>query len=128
MAYNDVIHIGPTPIGEDCAPAGVNLPDYDRISRAECRAFINQLKRVFGTPPSGVRLRMMENLHDGIEVGQITYYNDVVVAFDSNNEEAMDYALRLEGETPEYWDEEALRELKEAGVSVKDQERYEEMR
>ncbi len=92
--------IGEVPFAEPCA--GVNLVDQ---SKAECRALINQLKRMWGEPPMSARLKIVGNPHD---FG--TYYT-VNCCFSENDEEGTEYAYKLENELPEYWDEKALREL-----------------
>lgn len=103
----DYISIGSTPTGEDCAQVG--SADYYEQTRKEQRAFINQLKRVLGEPPCGAHLASKTFDHD------FGTYHEVVCYFDEGNEEARDYAFKLEGEAPEYWDELARKELEEAG-------------
>lgn len=99
----DELYLGPVPFGEDCAQVGT--ADYANQAKKECSAYIGQLKRRFGEPPHGARLWTKPNLHD---FG--TYY-EVVVAFDENNEAATDYAYRVEGHSPEEWDEQARKDL-----------------
>jgi hypothetical protein len=99
----DTMEIGSSPVSEDCAQVGAS--DYYERAQKECRAFVNQLKRAFGNPPEGARLTVKSFPHD---FG--TYY-EVVVAYDDSNEKAVDYAFNLEGNTPEYWDDEAKEEL-----------------
>ena len=51
----DYIDIGATPASENCEQLG---PNYDpQRARAECRAFIAQLRRQFGPEPEGAQLR-----------------------------------------------------------------------
>ena len=99
----DSLNLSPTPIGEDCAQLGD--ADYSVRSRKECTAFINQLKRVFGEPPAGAHFKVTSNPHD------FGTYRDVDIQFDDENEEATEYAYRVEANLPEYWDEEANGEL-----------------
>lgn len=100
----DYLTIGEVPSGEDCEQLGSN---YDGLkARAEHRAFINQLRRAFGPEPEGADLRIKSFPHD------FGTYSEVVCYFDDNDEEAVNYAFKCEGETPEYWDSEALEELK----------------
>jgi len=101
----DCIEIGPTPSGEDCEQLG---PNYDRLkARKECKAFENQLRRAFpelnGNEKTWTRIRS-ENHDFG------TYY-EVAVSFDSNDEDSIELAFRIESESPEYWDAEAKAEL-----------------
>ncbi len=102
----ETIEIGATPHGEDCAQVGA--PDYAERARRECRAYINQLKRMFGEPPEGCSLRVKSFSHD------FGSYHEVVAVFDDENEEAAEYAYRLESDGPEYWDAEAQAELQAA--------------
>jgi hypothetical protein len=102
----DELFLSPTPIGEDCAQLGA--ADYSTKSSKECRAFINQLKRVFGEPPSGANLRIKACPHD------FGTYKDVVVVFDDTNEAATEYAYKVEANLPEFWDEESLKEINQS--------------
>jgi hypothetical protein len=99
----DHLTIGPTPSGEDCAQVG--SPDYAKQARKECTAFINQLRRKFGPEPDGADLRIKSNPHD------FGSYYDVACYYDTDDEAAVAYALKCEGETPEEWDDEARKEL-----------------
>jgi hypothetical protein len=106
----DELSIAPTPVNESCEQLGRN---YDPVkARAECRAFLNQLRRQFGEPPEGAELRLKANAHD---FG--TYY-DVIVTFPDDDRTAIEYALKLEGNTPEYWDAESVAELEARGFQV----------
>ena len=58
----ETIEIGSAPCDEQCAQVGES--NYPERSRAECRAFINQIKRVMGEPPEGVGLFIKSNAHD----------------------------------------------------------------
>lgn len=99
----DYINIGTTPTGEDCSQVGSE--GYYEKARKESIIFINQLKRVFGEPPYGAAITIKSFPHDFGD------YLDVVCVYDDQNEEAMNYAFKLEAETPEYWDDEAKKEL-----------------
>jgi hypothetical protein len=52
---DDIIWIGPAPANEDCAQVG-DL-DYARNAKAECRAFIEAIRKVCGRDPQGLRAR-----------------------------------------------------------------------
>jgi len=99
----DYINIGSTPVEEDCAQVG--QPDYPEQSRKECQVFKKQLLRKFGEPPMSTRLAIKEFPHD------FGTYREVVVVYDDQDREGLEYALKLEGETPEKWDEEAKKVL-----------------
>jgi hypothetical protein len=106
----DFIEIGTTPYGENCAQLGSD--DYLARTKAEIKAFCNQLIRTFGPPPPGAFFRAKANAHD------FGTYHELAVYFNDEDEEAVDYAFKCEGEGPEYWDEEARKELAEAGFPV----------
>ncbi len=99
----DYINIGPSPCDEDCAQVGKE--DYVERSKKECRAFLNQLKRVFGEPPEGAVLSIKQFDHD------FGTYREVVCYFDDAYPESVEYAFKLEGDTPATWDEQARKEL-----------------
>lgn len=108
----DCIEIGSTPSGEDCAQIGAVKYDYWTQARIECRIYINYLRRLFGAEPAGARLRIKSCPHD---FG--TYY-EVVCDFLDDDQTSMDYALKIESETPEYWDDESRRELSAAQYDI----------
>ena len=101
--YDEYLTLGPTPAEEDCAQVGSD--DYRARSRRESSAYINQLRRQFGPEPIGALLAAKSFPHD------FGSYTEVVVKFDTNNPEAVEYAYRLEANTPGEWDEEAHKEL-----------------
>jgi hypothetical protein len=100
----DYLDLGSAPSNERCAQLGVDTNYVDR-ARSECRALINQLKRLCGDPPLGARFRIVGNEHD---FG--TYYS-VVIDFDPNNETAVEYAHRCDAQAPDHWDMAARLEL-----------------
>lgn len=100
----DHLDLGSAPSDEDCAQIGVD-ENYGARAKRECRALVNQLKRLCGDPPAGARFRIMSNPHD---FG--TYYS-VVIDFDPNNEDAIEYAYRCDEESPSEWDMAARLEL-----------------
>lgn len=99
----DYVDIGPAPAGEDCAQVGTDKY-YDKAQR-ECKAFRNQLRRLHGVEPAGARIGIKSNPHD---FG--TYY-EVVCYYDDSIPDSVNYAFKLEGESPELWDDEAKAEL-----------------
>jgi hypothetical protein len=101
----DWIDVGSSPTEESCAQVGTQ--DYHACARRECRAYINQLRRVVGQEPAGTELRIRSHSHDfGSYLSVACYYDPAVAG-------AIDYALRCEGQGPTEWDEEAKRELTE---------------
>jgi hypothetical protein len=90
------MELAPTPVEEPCEQLG---PNYrPEVARAECKAFIGQLKRQFGDPPPGASLIITSNPHD------FGTYLEVAVRYDDWDEVAADYAFKLEGELPAHWD------------------------
>ena len=92
----DDISIGSAPCDEDCVqvnPQG----DYHEAMRAECRRFLELIRKKLGPEPEGARLAIKSNPHD---FG--TYY-DVVCYYDTESEEAIKHAFRCEGEAPRTW-------------------------
>lgn len=102
-------YLGPVPCGENCAQLG-HTPDYNVVARKECRAYINQLSRQFRNAPIGVYLKTKWNKYD-LGVGEVAEYPEVIVCFDENDENACDFAQKMESSLPEFWDEEAKKEL-----------------
>jgi hypothetical protein len=98
----DYLNIGSSPAGEDCAQVGSE--NYQSQGRKECRALINQLTRVNGTPPGSASLGVKSFPHD------FGSYMEVVCYYEDGDEAALDYALKCEA-LPEEWDAEAKIEL-----------------
>lgn len=102
----NTMYIGEGPWDEDVAQVGQE--DYHRKGRKECRAFVNQIKRVCGEPPPGTRLFIKSNPHD------FGSYLSVECEYPEGDEEGLAYALKAEGaEGLDKWDEEARKELEE---------------
>ena len=104
----DHITIGSTPYDESCAQVGSDR--YHRVYRAECLAFINQLRRLFGPEPEDAYLRITSNPHD------FGSYHEVICDYDCDTPNAVEYAYKCEAETPAEWDDLARAELKAAKV------------
>ena len=105
---SDYIEISSTPFEEPCVQVGA--ADYPKWARIECQTLINQLRRVRGEEPEGAKLLIRSNPHD---FG--TYY-EVACRYDEQNEAAVEYAFACENsEGIATWDEQARKELQEAG-------------
>jgi hypothetical protein len=100
---SDFIDVGSAPTGESCAQVGSD-GYHDRAHR-ECRAYIAQLRRLFGEEPAGAYLRIKSNAHDSGN------YLSVVCHFDERFPDSVEYAFRCESESPEEWDKQARQEL-----------------
>lgn len=99
----DYIDLGPTPPLEECAQVGSH--NYEQNAKRECQVFIAQLKRQFPDLPVGVELKIKGFPHD---FG--TYY-DVVVTYNTDDEQATRAAHMIDEQIPAYWDKEARKEL-----------------
>jgi hypothetical protein len=93
----DVVWLGPAPAEEDCAQIG--SPDYARDARAECKRYIEAIRKVCGPEPEGARLTIKSQPH---EFGS---YLEVAVVFDGNNEAAAAYAAKCDENAPKTWAE-----------------------
>jgi hypothetical protein len=93
----DVVYLGSAPAEEPCAQVGE--PDYPEASKAECRAFIQAIKRVCGEPPEGAVLRIVSQSHD------FGSYRECAVEYDGDNREAAEYAQKCDEDAPTTWAE-----------------------
>jgi hypothetical protein len=94
---DDIIWIGPAPADEDCAQVGD--PDYARNAKAECRAFIDAIRKVCGREPEGARLAIKGQPHDFTDA-----YYEVAVIYDGNNRAAAEYAQKVDELAPQTWE------------------------
>lgn len=92
----DYISLGPTPCDEECAQVGDN--DYSLKSKEECRKYKQLLLNKFGEPPEGARFLIKNFSHD------YGSYSEVVISFDSDNREALSFAIEVENNLPSKWD------------------------
>jgi hypothetical protein len=92
----DFLSIGSSPWDEDCVQVG--QPDYHKKAREECMRFIELLRKTFGPEPEGAHLAIKSFPHDFGD------YLEVVCYYETENAEAVAYALRCEGETPATWE------------------------
>lgn len=99
----DFISLGSTPCNEDCAQVGTD--DYFARAKKECNVYMGQIMREFPEFPDGCWLSVKGFPHD---FG--TYY-EVIVRYDETDEQATEFAYKLEGECPTEWDSEARNEL-----------------
>jgi len=110
--FNDYLNIGPTPPEEDCVQVGSE--DYLRKTKLEVNAFINQLEREFShwVENDWVLFDKKWFNHD------FGRYCEVVVYYKTDDETSRGCALSVERSHYHYWDEEAKKELREAGYWV----------
>lgn len=100
----DFVCIGATPGEESCQQSGTDSYNAFKAQR-ECRIFRDQLVRVFGMPPEGARLSVKSFPHD------FGSYLEVVCYYDDEYPDSVDYAFKLEAESPATWDQEASEAL-----------------
>jgi hypothetical protein len=103
-----------TPHDEKCVQS--NSPNYSRLSRIEARVLQNQLIRMHGTPPGGAYFKVTSNPHD------FGTYHDLAIVYDEDDDEEVDYMLKIESGVPDNWDEIAKQELAEAGYTLEEEE------
>lgn len=114
-----------TPHNENCTPAGQNREDQIK----ECTALINQLIRKAGQPDPGAEFFIIENTgHDfGTYFEAGIFYiptpeqeEDEEGQEDKEEEESQSeiYAMVIEQNIPDTWDEEALQELRASGHTM----------
>lgn len=96
--HEEIIWIGSGPANEDCAQVGD--PDYARNAKAECRAYIDAIRKVCGREPEGARLTIKGQPHDFTEA-----YYEVAVIYDGNNRSAAEYASKVDESAPRTWEE-----------------------
>jgi len=92
----DYVTIGSTPPDEPCAQVGSE--DYTQRSIVECNRYIGRIREFCGPEPEGAALKIKSFPHD------FGSYLEVVCYYDTNNEEAINYAFKVEGEGPMRWE------------------------
>lgn len=100
----DYIEIGGSPSGEDCVQVSRHS-DYLPAMRAECKRFKEMLEKRFPVPSSlegKVWFSIKSNPHD------FGSYLEVVVKYDMEDEQASEFALFVESNTPETWSDEKV--------------------
>ncbi len=107
----DSLDLSCVPFDEPCAQVG--NPGYHENSVKECRAYIGQLRRMFGPEPEGCKLKMKSNPHD------FGSYLSVVCVYDTDNPVHIEYAYGIDANGPANWDELAKIELSQASFTPK---------
>lgn len=93
----DYIELGTTLPEEDCAQVGSS--NYWEKATAEAKRFISGIRNYFGEEPMGSMLKIKNFPHD------FGTYREVIVYFDEDIPESVEYAFKLEGEMPATWRE-----------------------
>lgn len=109
----DYINIGSTPIEESCAQVGSD--NYAKLSRIEGVAFKHQCERV-------LKKEFGDNLEISVRPKSFPHdfgtYHEVVAFFNPDNPTQVEQAFWLEANTPEEWDDQAIRELERGGYNL----------
>lgn len=94
----EYITLGATPCEEECAQVGD--PDYDDKSFVESYRYIALLRKLFGDPPCGPRYNF------GVKGFPHDFgtYHEVVVWYDTELQETVDFAFRVENNLPATWE------------------------
>ena len=102
-----------TPHDEECTQAG---QDTD-LQIMECTALINQFIRAAGKPDPGAEFFIIENTgHDfGIYYEAGIFYQPTPDTDEAEESQSEIYAMIIEQNIPEQWDNEAKEELRIAG-------------
>jgi hypothetical protein len=93
----DYIALGPVPCDEDCEQVGTKNYDSQKAFD-ECSRFKQLILKKFGNPPEGAKVRIKHFPHD------FGTYMEVCVVFDEDNQEAIDYAFKVEENLPMNWE------------------------
>lgn len=92
---DEVLYVGPCPAEEEAVQIGE--PDYPQRAKAQCRAFIDAIRKTLGSEPEGATLSVASQPHD------FGSYYEVVARFDPKVREAAEYAYRVEAKAPTTW-------------------------
>ena len=102
----EYIEIGASPFNEECVQVGAD--NYAELAQEECRRFIAELRKQYGAEPNGAKLRVKGFPHD------FGSYYEVICNYDTNIDDACDYAMNCERGVP-YWTD-AVGGTKDEGI------------
>jgi hypothetical protein len=113
----DEMELGPTPAEESCQQLGSD--NYAVDAKKECRVYIEFLQRLFPIPE-----HLEESLMFKIKSCPHDYgdYYDVMIKFDSEIPEAVDFAYNVEANLPGEWDDIAREKLRTLGLLTEETE------
>ena len=92
----DYIELGSAPPEEECIQIS-DKGNYLSAMREECNRYKELLQRKFSDRPQGVYFAIKKFYHD------FGSYLEVVVKFDDENEEQVNYAYHVENNLPGTW-------------------------
>ena|SRR3990167_196083 len=96
----DYMYLGSAPSDEDCVQVGSS--NYKERAEEECKRYIDLIRKKLGPEPEGALLRIKWDNHD------FGRYAEVCVSYETQNEQAVDYAFRCEAEAPTCWEADKL--------------------
>lgn len=111
MYGRDYMTLSETPVDEECVSLGSS--DYEEKQRMESDAYIRQLERLHPVRPKGCFFKAKAFPHD------FGTYHMVCVCYSTLDDEGIKFAYEVENNLPLNWDEEAKKELTEAGYFKK---------
>lgn len=120
MPYDSYsLDLGGEPYDEPClAPVNPDNPNYLSQQRVIANAYILALKRVFGEPPQGARLRVVSNPHDfGAYLSVVCNYRHCDDSDDSDDDSSVDDSINPEDYA--YKCESGVAKWSDAGLEVK---------
>lgn len=93
----DYLTLGSAPTDEECVQV-TDKDFYIKEMKEECLRYARLLNTKFPNRPEGCTFSIRNFPHD------FGNYYEVVVNFDNENEEQMNYAFEVENNLPERWD------------------------
>jgi hypothetical protein len=93
---HNYIELGSAPVEENCVCVS-DKKDYIIPMREECNRYKELLQRKFPDRPNGVIFAVKKFYHD------FGSYLEVVVKYDDENEEQVNYAYMVESNLPGTW-------------------------
>lgn len=95
----DFMEVGCSPSDESCVHVGED--DYMFRARAECRRYAELIEKKFGPPPGMAAIGIKSFPHD------FGTYLEVVIGFDTDDDEESGYAYAVEAHAPRTWSDDA---------------------
>jgi len=113
----EYMEIGSCPCDEDCAQLGSKDYDYRKRANIELTAYRYQLYRMFPEVSNTGQMKFAIKWfpHD------FGTYGEVVIYWNDDSEVETQLAYKVEGNLPENWDEEAIKELSLNNITTKEQ-------
>ena len=96
IARSEYIELGPVPANEECAQTGD--PDFRKQAMKEGARYIELLKRLFPNELDSCSFQLKSFPHD------FGSYFEVVVIYDPDDEESVNFAYNVERNLPETWE------------------------